>query len=119
MLPSSHKPLNEINILTVDARYVRDQLNVMQGTVTLGNNGLEFERQFKNGYVQVPYDQIDKVQVQIAFGRFYRGFYLITKDGKKMNIMTSKTKQVIHVFNRKLASDQIERYRRNQEAKRK
>ena len=114
MLPRSHKPLNEINILTVDANYLRDQLNGLQGTITLGNNGIEFERQFKNGFIQIPYNQIEQVQVQIAFGKIYRGFYLITKDGKKINILTRKTKQVIHVLNRKLQKGQIVRYRRNQ-----
>lgn len=105
-----HSALNEINELTINVSYTSDQIDYKPGTLTVGNNGLEYERQFKNGFIQIPFNQIKQVQVQIAFNRFFRGFYIITKDGKKFNFLTNKTKKVIHVLNRKLDPKLIVRY---------
>ncbi|UDM31886.1 DUF956 family protein [Lentilactobacillus laojiaonis] len=106
----THNPLNQFVEKQVNANLFVNQLTAMAGSLTLGNTGVEFERQFKNGFIQIPYSEIKSVEVQIIFKKFYRGIFIETNEGQRFNFVTSKTKDLVHVFNRKLPSGKVKRY---------
>lgn len=102
---------NQINELRIKANYFPNQIKALHGELILGNVGLEFTPDFSRNRVQIPYDQIAKIQVQVLFKRWFRGFFILTKNGQRIQFLTHDTKRAVHVFNRKMDHQLITVYR--------
>ncbi|WP_034528319.1 DUF956 family protein [Secundilactobacillus oryzae] len=103
--------LNQINELHIKANYFPNQLKAQHGDLVLGNVGIEFTPDLAQRRVQIPYDQIVKIQVQVLFKKWFRGFFVLTKNGQRIQFLTRDTKRAVHVFNRKMDHQQIMVYR--------
>ncbi|KRM57416.1 DUF956 family protein [Secundilactobacillus malefermentans] len=102
---------NQINELSIKANYFPNQIKALHGNLVLGNIGLEFKPDWSMNGVQIPYDQIAKIQVQVIFKKWFRGFFVLTKNGQRIQFLTRDTKRVIHVLNRKMDHQLITVYR--------
>jgi hypothetical protein len=65
------------------------------GIMTIGNSGVEF-RPYTTGFIQIPWKSVKQVRVQIVFfGKYVRGFYIDTNDGKVFNFVVSKARLAV------------------------
>lgn len=99
--------LNQTVYLQVAANAVMSPINIKQGQIQLGNGGIAFHVNLGDGFIDIPWREIDYVSVEIVFGFFYRGIIVKTKNGQNFEFVTSKTKKILAVAQEQLAPEQI------------
>lgn len=95
--------------LTVSANAVMSAMNVKNGQVFVGNNGIEFRTNIGPGFIEVPWRNIDYISVEIVFNFYYRGFIIVTTQGQKFEFVASHTKKVLSLAAEHLRDDQLRR----------
>jgi hypothetical protein len=81
--------------------------NPKNGIMTIGNSGIEF-RPYTTGFIQIPWDSIKQVRVQIVFfGKYVRGFYIDTNDGRVFNFVVSKARLAVKGISQFLPREKI------------
>ena len=80
--------------------YSKASFAMKNGVMYVGNKGIEFyDNVNKKNYVQVPYEEIKAIRVQVLmFGKYIRGFYVDTKNTGSLNFLVTDSKEVLKVI---------------------
>lgn len=86
---------SDIDFLT-RANSKLNPLDPKTGILLVGNNGVEFRAEKSPGFIQIPWQSIVQVRVQMFFkGRYIRGFFIETDEDQLLEFIVSDAKSVL------------------------
>lgn len=86
---------NELDFMT-RANSKLNPLSPKSGLIFIGNNGVEFREEKGPGFIQMPWDTILQVRVQMFFGgRYVRGFFIQTNEEQLLEFIVSDAKEAL------------------------
>jgi hypothetical protein len=95
--------------LTVTANAIMSPMNIQQGQVFVGDNGIEYRKNLGPGFIEIPWRNIDYISVEIMFGFYYRGFIVVTTNGQKFEFVATHVKKVMGLAAQQLRPNQLRR----------
>lgn len=98
--------------ITANANAMMSPFNIKHGQINIGQPGIDFVADNMVSYMQFPWASIEYISADIFLGFYYRGIYVVLKDGNQYQFVTSKTKKLLEASSKYLTKDQI-RYRKN------
>ena len=98
--------LNSEIELAVQANACLSTLFPRAGTLMLGNAGVEFRGRGGAGFVQVPWDALSVVRVDV-YGSFVRSVELHVADGRSLSFVVSDGAEVVRCMSRHLDRSQL------------
>lgn len=100
--------LNSELDVAVRANSFYNPINPKAGIMAIGNNGIEFRSNDGDGYIQMPWKNIELVRAQVFFGgRYIRGFDIITDEQLTLPFVVSDAKEALRIMRRYLRNDQM------------
>ena len=81
------------------------------GEILVGNKAFEFyNSRNPEDYIQIPWDEIDKVRAQIYFkDKYIRGFFIDTKRAGSFNFVVTEAGKTLKIMRNYLGNDKIVR----------
>ncbi|MEQ4549919.1 DUF956 family protein [Weissella sp. GP1] len=92
-----------------NANAMMSPVNIKQGRMFYGDRGMEFRSNAGGGYIQIPWDTVESVSMEIFLNFYYRGFFVKTTAGQEFEFVGAKAKQAVEIFRNHLKPDQIRR----------
>lgn len=87
------KALNKKTEFITRANALYNPLLPKAGVLFIGNEGVEYRSKSGQGFIQIPWNEIVQVRVQLFFkGWYVRGFYIESKDGQLFEFVVSDAK---------------------------
>lgn len=100
---------NQIEFMT-RANSMLNPIDPKTGILLLGNNGIEFRAEKGPGFIQIPWNTIVEVRVQIFFkGKYVRGFFIETNEGQLLEFIVSDAKETLRKMQPHLKREQFVR----------
>jgi len=80
------------------------------GILLIGSEGIEFRAEKSPGFIQIPWDTVVQVRVQILFfGKYIRGFYIETNENQLLEFIVSDAKETLRHMRKHLKREQFVR----------
>lgn len=96
------------------ANSMLNPLNPKVGVLQIGDKGLAFYAENGKGFIQIPWDTITLVRVQMFFnGRYVRGFNIETTDGHNLEFIVHQAKEALKEMRKELPRDHFIRSKEN------
>ena len=90
------------------ANSMLNPLDPKSGLLLIGNQGIEFRAEKGPGYIQIPWQSITQVRVQIFFkGLYVRGFFIETSENQLLEFIVSDAKKALRVMKSHLKREQF------------
>ncbi len=104
---------NELDFMT-RANSKLNPLSPKPGLIFIGNNGFEFRGENSPGFIQIPWQSVVEVRVQMFFGgRYVRGFYIETNEDHLLEFIVSDAKETLKKMRKYLRREQFVRNQSN------
>lgn len=104
---------NELDFMT-RANSKLNPLSPESGLILIGNNGFEFRAESSPGFIQIPWNSIVEVRVQLFFGgRYVRGFFIKTNENQDLEFIVSDAKEALRKMRKYLKREQFVRNQSN------
>lgn len=98
---------NEIEFMT-RANSMLNPMDPKSGILLLGNNGIEFRAEKSPGYIQIPWEAVVEVRVQMFFkGKYVRGFFIETNEDQLLEFIVSDAKETLRKMQPHLKREQF------------
>lgn len=98
---------HEVEFLT-RANSKLNPLSPKSGILLIGNKGVEFRAEKGPGFIQIPWNSIVEVRVQMLFkGRYVRGFYIETDENQLLEFIVSDAKEALRYMRKHLKREQF------------
>lgn len=101
--------LNTKLFLEGNANAMMSPVNIKQGRIFYGDQGIEFRANAGGGYIQIPWTNIETISMEIFLKFYFRGFFIKTTQGQTFEFVGGKAKQALTIFREQLKTDQIRR----------
>ncbi|MDO4670752.1 MAG: DUF956 family protein [Aerococcus sp.] len=113
-----YTPINQTIEFTTRANSLLNPLNPHSGLLLIGDGGVEFQGEKSPGYIQIPWQFVTEVRVQLLFwDRYVRGFTIQTKDDEtglhEFEFIVKDAKSALKVMRRHLDRPLFVRQRSN------
>lgn len=98
---------NDVDFMT-RTNSMLNPMNPQAGILLIGNNGIEFRAEKGSGYIQIPWQSITLISVQIFFkGLYVRGFFIETNEDQRLEFVVSDTKEALRKMKKHLSREQF------------
>lgn len=78
------------------------------GDVMVGNKAFEFYNQRNpEDYIQIPWDEVDRVEASVLFGRMVSRFVIFTKDSGHYSFSTRDNKRTLRAIREHVPADRM------------
>lgn len=103
-----YQPLNTKIDAVAKANSTLNPLNIKPGYLSIGDKGIEFQSSRGPGFIQIPWEHLAQVRVQIFFGgRYVRGFFLRTDDDREFEFIVSDAKYILKAMRQYLPREKF------------
>lgn len=90
------------------ANSMLNPLDPKSGLLLIGNQGIEFRAEKGPGYIQIPWQSITQVRVQMFFkGLYVRGFFIETNESQLLEFIVSDAKKALRAMKSHLKREQF------------
>jgi len=111
--------LNTKLLLEANANAMMSPVNIKQGRIFYGDRGMEFRANAGGGFIQIPWQDIETISIEIILKYYFRGFFVKTKQGQTFEFVGGKAKKALPIFREQLSAEQIRRRKGAMERRRK
>ncbi|MBS4750206.1 DUF956 family protein [Carnobacteriaceae bacterium zg-ZUI78] len=94
---------------TTKANSFHSGITAKNGSILIGDKAIEFYYEKNpNDFVQIPWQEIDKVRAQLYFNnRYIRGFFVDTKKNGSFNFVVKDAGKALKIMREYLGNDKI------------
>lgn len=104
---------NDLDFMT-RANSMLNPIQPKTGILLIGNKGIEFRAEKGSGYIQIPWESIKLVSVQLFFkGLYVRGFFIETNEDQLLEFIVSDAKEALQKMRVHLKREQFTRKKSN------
>lgn len=106
--------MEEISFLNTEVEFMTransmiNPLDPKSGILLIGKQGIEFRAEKGLGYIQIPWQSITQIRVQMFFkGLYIRGFFIETDEDQLLDFVVSDAKKTLQVLKTHLKREQF------------
>ena len=103
--------MNSKVIFSTKANFLNGIFGNKNGNILIGNKAFEFyNARNPEDYIQIPWDEIEKVRAQLFFkDRYIRGFFIDTKNSGTYNFVVSEAGKSLKIMRDFIGNEKIVR----------